>query len=235
MKTSATTPRFKEVQESTITIKNVALSGITTLRVDKVTTVTNIVQEINPKTNNLIRNISKNVVSQAVEPLSFELVEVTPKQIVSHRKNGTPSFVLKMENHFYYTEIPANFSFIGSEMLGKHKCVLLDHECRRFIPVSYAKGGCTKVMDVHPHIERYDYITIGYETFNTKQDTFVVIECSNYEGCLPKKKKLSQKAINNTKISLAQFIWNDVEDMKDVVDRIHKNQECNDDSGISDI
>ena len=40
---------------------------------------------------------------------------------------------------------------------------------------------CEKVWNLARYIEKYPWITKGYETFNTSVDTFFVAECLHYE------------------------------------------------------
>ena len=118
---------------------------------------------------------------EKIEKVSFNLSEISPKEIEKHRKGGKPTFFLKMNDKYYFTEIPESLTFENSKLLGVHRCAFAGHECQRLSAAKDEKGGCKKVRDRVKRIERYPWIKVGYETFNTKYDCFIVIECSHYE------------------------------------------------------
>lgn len=112
--------------------------------------------------------------------MCFPLIEVTPEMLADYRKKGISSFVLKVEGKLFYSAIPNNISFVSSTILGSHKCAIAGHECHRLSTASDEEGGCEKVRNCSNYIERYPWITTGYETFNTKHDSFVVVNCLHY-------------------------------------------------------
>ena len=63
--------------------------------------------------------------------------------------------------------------------------------CQRLTAASDKNGGCGKVRAYSRCIERFDWITLGYETFNTaNNDVFFVGECMNYIKANTSKKVL---------------------------------------------
>ena len=163
----------------------------------------------------------KNQLNEMVEKLEFALIEVSPEELVEYRKNKVPSFVFKYDGKLYYTEIPYKVGMVGSTIFGEHKCATAGKECRRLSAATDEEGGCAKVRNRSNFIERYPWITTGYETFNTKHDTFIVISCSHYEMCPPREKR-SPAELNKIKLSLAQYVWDDVETIEQVKARKSK-------------
>lgn len=184
---NATTPRtekkFKTTKEVTEVVKNIVLEGTKTLRAVRLTITFEVVREIRPKDNQPFKVISKKKIDEKVEPLNFPLIEVSSEALADYRKKGIPSFVLKTDGKLYYSAIPDNISFVSSTILGAHQCAIAGKECRRLSAASDEDGGCEKVRNYSKYIERYSWITTGYETFNTKQDSFVVAKCLNYKKC----------------------------------------------------
>ena len=214
--TVAATPNYRV---TTNVVKNIVLEGVKTLRVEKITTTFKVEYELHPKTNQPFKVVSKDQVDKVVEPMfSFELVEVTPEKLAVYRRSNISSFVLKVDGKLYYTRIPDNISFVSSNILGAHQCGV----CNRLSAASDKKGGCAKVRARSQGIERYPWITTGYETFNTKHDSFVVATCLHYEQ-YPPRKKIPISASNSAKLSLAQLVWDDVTSREEVAKRVEAN------------
>ena len=224
--TIATTPIYQTTKEITSVVKNIVLEGVKTLKADKITTTFEVKRELHPKTNQPFKVVAKNQVAEVVEHMSFDLVEVTLEELAVYRKSGISSFVLKVDGKLYYASIPDNISFVSSTILGAHRCAVAGHECNRLSAASDKQGGCAKVRDRSQRIERYPWIKTGYETFNTKHDSFVVVNCLHYKPC-PPRKKLSADDINRTKLGLAQFVWDDVESRAEVKKRVEANHQKN--------
>lgn len=221
----ATTPtEYKVTKETTSVVRNIVLEGVKTLKAEKFTTTFEVKRELHPKTGQPYKVVSKDQIDEVVEPMTFDLIEVTAKELASYRKNGISSFVLKVDGKLYYTSIPDNISFVSSTILGAHRCAVAGHECNRLSAASDELGGCAKVRDRSQCIERYSWISTGYETFNTKHDSFVVVCCSHYEKC-PPRKKLSAAELNNKRLGLAQFVWDDVKTREKVKKRVEANHD----------
>ena len=164
--------------------RDIVLDGVTELRMEMVRTTYKVVRKI--KTNNqAISLISKTKLSEVSKKLNLPLREVTAEELLEYRRNKVPSFVLKMGNRLYYTEIPSNANFMTAGLFCRHKCADARNECRRLSAAEDEKGGCAKVRNFSKFIERYPWIVEGFETFGTELDAFVVGKCSHYEKCPP--------------------------------------------------
>lgn len=207
-----TTPRMTKttVEKNTI-VQNIRLDGLSYLRMERVTTTYKVTRELHQKTKAPMAILLKEEVKRDVEPLKFELKRVSVEELTSFRKMNIPSFVVKVDNEFYHTKIPKTISFVSAKILGEHKCGY----CNRLSAASDKEGGCAKVRNRSRGIEKYPWIKTGYETFGTRQDSFVVINCERYQN-FPQRKKVELTKLNNLKIGIAQYIWPDVETMAEV-------------------
>lgn len=223
MDTNATTPnRIRTTREVNETVKNVHLEG-EVLKIKKIITTYEVVKEISSGISNSIKILSRNKIEEKKETLQFPLVKVTKEMLTEYRKRGISSFVLKIEDDLFYTEIPENINFMSHNIVGPHKCAMSGQECNRLSAASDENGGCEKVRNRATCIERYPWIKKGFETFNTKHNVFCVGECEHYEKCPPRKRPTAAE-INATRIGLAQFVWPDVETLGDVKKRVEKNK-----------
>ena len=220
MDSTTATPKFIIAKEVISVVKNIVLDGVSALKAEKFTTTFEIKRELYQKDNQQqSKLIYRHKLGEIVEPMSFNLVEVTSKELSVYRKSGISSFVLKVDGKLYYTSIPDNISFVSSPILGAHRCAVVGHECKRLSAASDEHGGCEKVRNRSTHIENYPWITTGYETFNTNHDSFVVVNCLHYVPIPPRKKLPVDKAIN-AKLGLAQFYWDDITSREKVEERI---------------
>lgn len=179
--------KFQTTTEVAKVNKNIVLEGVDTLWVTRFLTTFEAISELNPKTNQILRIVSRKRIDENEESLRFPLIEVTLDALADYRQKGVPSFVLKIDGRLYYTAIPENLSLVSSTLLGAHRCAVAGRECKRLSSAIDEEGGCQKVRNHARYIERYPWITTGYETFNTERDAFVVINCSHYEKCPPRK------------------------------------------------
>lgn len=140
----------------------------------------------------VVEQISKTEKKDIISIRRFDLHPITRQQLLDFRKKRIPSFVLKKNGKFFYTEIDPDISFLSSDLLGHHMCSLAPDCCTHLSAASDEEGGCAKVRNMARYIERYPWITCGYETFNTKCDTFMVAECNHYERFDRKTKTLSK-------------------------------------------
>ena len=202
-RSNATTP-VKVNKETNILFKNIVLEGVETLKALKITINSEVKRKFNPKTDQF-NIVYKKLINEIVEPMEFNLVEVTPEQLKVYRKSGIPSFVLKVNGKFYYAEITTDINFVSANILGAHRCAIVGYECSRLCAASDEKGGCAKVRNYSRYIEKYPWIEKGYETFNTKQDAMVVVKCLRYKKCEPRKKR-STEEVNNAKLAIAD-LW----------------------------
>ena len=70
-------------------------------------------------------------------------------------------------------------------------------------------GGCETIRNGSRYIERYEWISDGYETFNTRYDAFVVGKCLRHEYCQPKPYRTVAE-VQALKLSLAQLYCDNV-------------------------
>ena len=110
----------------------------------------------------------------------MELKKITSDQLLQLRKSGIAGFVLKRDNHLYYSsysEVPKALN------LGEHLCSSGGSQvCARLSAALDEEGGCEKVRQKATNIENFAFITNGYETFNNPTDNvFIVLECMNCE------------------------------------------------------
>lgn len=142
----------------------------------------------------------------------YNLKEVSQDELLEKRASGKPGFVLKVKNRLFYTPLPKNLTFTSSANDQIHLCSQFGSECCHLSCKSDDDGGCRKVREraieffknpkhyervlkYSKRIEKYAFITKGYETFNTSYNLFIVIECNNYD-CVPTviKKKNKKEA-----------------------------------------
>lgn len=125
--------------------------------------------------------VSRKKVSSYIEENTYQLSEVSSRQLKSYRSAGKPGLVLKEENHLYYAPIP-NLNLVSSTLLGRHKCSIYNCECAHLTAASDELGGCEKVRRHSTGIEKLHFIQLGYETFNCTFNCFVVIKCNHYKS-----------------------------------------------------
>lgn len=208
----------KAFTETLQTTQNIVLDGTKELRVQLLTTTFEVVKLVRSSTGHPLKLVSKKEISRKREDLSFPLSEVTAKEVAIYRKNGISSFILKLGEKLFHAAIPENLTFTSLE-LGPHLCSLAHHECHRLSGASDEDGGCEKVRNFANYIERYGWIVRGYETFNTRHDVFVVLNCAHYVET-PPRPSISSERKNAAKLAIAQFVWPDVDNISDIKRRI---------------
>lgn len=130
---------------------------------------------------------------------NFPLKEISEDEIIEHRLSDVPGFILKKGDKLYYSEIPNNSRLSNNEITEIHLCSSLSKTCKHLSAALECDGGCQKVRDIsidsYPkerldyfsklisakRIEKYPFVTYGYETFNTVHNCLVVMECKNNE------------------------------------------------------
>lgn len=175
MTTSQKEKKFVTTQKSK-KIRRIALEGTRLLKEYEITAIVEIVKEIDSLTNLPCKIVSKKIIHQDVELVDyFPLSEVTPEQIAKYRRKFIPSFVLKLDGKFFHTQIPEILNFRYSSILGSNQCA----KCKSYFSIRDKNISCERAKNEYNYIEKYPWITTGYETFYTYHDTFVVINCSN--------------------------------------------------------
>lgn len=193
------------------------LIGTEQLIADKITSTYEVQYQKKSKSNELVF-ISREKISEAkTNSYDLQLTKISAEELKEKRIEKIPSFVLKQNGILYYTEIHHNWNLMASGILGHHMC----SDCHRLSAASDEEGGCEKVRRRSTGIERYSWIQKGFETFGTKCNALVVTECSNFEP-YPVQKKRSINDINKAKLSLAQFFYDDVQSLEEVVEKTTK-------------
>ena len=126
----------------------------------------------------------KRETKEKISSREFFLKEISIQELKSLRKTKIPSFVLK-ENiggveHYWHAKVPYNLNFTSSNLIGTHQCSPSNTCCARLSAASDEAGGCSKVRHMARFIELYPWIPFGYETFNTKNNTFMVAKCEHF-------------------------------------------------------
>lgn len=163
----------------------------------------------------------KLIKSEFVIENSYKLRKIDAKTLTKLHASEIPGFVFKDHEDYYYAEITKDTKLLSKVNLGKHMCA---QDCCRLSAASDEKGGCEKVRNRSNNIEMYDWITLGYETFNTSQDCFVVLSCDHYCKSSQSDKKRDLAKINSAKLGLAQYVWDDVTSLDQVRKRRERNR-----------
>ena len=178
------------------------------------------------------KEISSNLLSSQEEILNeFPLMEVRKEEIPALRENHIPGIIIKENDKYYYAKIRRKMRFISDGyFVGKHMCAssASDSCCARLSAASDEEGGCRKVRDIHKRIEKYPWISRGYQTFNTVQDAFAVLECSHYKKC-EVRPKIPYKDLVEIKISLADEALGGIDTVEDYRRRVSKHMHINPD------
>lgn len=119
------------------------------------------------------------------------LIEVSEDEMLNHRASHIPGLVLVANGRIFYAPISENVTL----QLGKHQCCLDGKICKHLSALPDENGGCPKVRDLFinsingrytnlkesKRIEKYDFIALGYETFNLGDyENFTVFSCAHY-------------------------------------------------------
>lgn len=167
---------------TTNSVKYISWEGFDFLRIRKVSSTLKTVSEYDSQTNKLLRTIEKSKSDETSDTQILSLTEITLDELQKYRNAKVPSFVLKVGDKFYYARIPNEMSLVGAKFDGEHKCANPFNSCKRLSSASDAKGGCAKIRNGSSHIELYPWISLGYETFGTKHNAFVVARCAHFAG-----------------------------------------------------
>ena len=173
-------------------------------------------EEIRQKDATLVgteKLVSRKLISSKKEIVStYPMRSIKHEEISDLRKSKKAGLLVKAAGEYFYAEIMPDLKFASEVIMGEHKC----SDCKRMSPHTDEKGGCAKVRNYRcNHIEKYDFITEGYETFNTDQNCLVVVECNNVEEN-DSFKVASKSQKEEAKLCLAQFLWPDARSLEDV-------------------
>lgn len=128
--------------------------------------------------------VSKRQAAIIVEKTIHNLEKISVEELSEIRNKNLPIFVLKEKGKIYYSIIPDNANIFSFSLFEKtdHKCNF-SSDCRLLLSSSNDKNeSCAKVQSYSTYIENCPWITDGYQTTNTQQDTFVVINCEFYKS-----------------------------------------------------
>ncbi len=154
--------------------------------------------------------------TKKTEVTDYPLVEITPSECFQKRISLIPGFLLKIDGHLFFTELLKGGVSSSNFGLGEHLCF----DCKHCSAASDENGGCAKIRDLFPKdnlrekgrwstsncmIEKYSFITSGYERFNRLDEALVVCKCLHFEKSDPHK-KYSREEIDQMKLNLAQYL-----------------------------
>ena len=188
------TRKFETVVEKLSTFNSITLqtNGLTPICIEAEKRIGDyeVTYPIDQKTNKRYKAVSRKLIDEEklkIEKVTYPLVEVSSDEIDEYRKKRISFLVLKVQGKYYFTEIPKNMNFLSANILGMHMCAKIGHECKRLSAASDENGGCQKIRDINEHINKYPWITDGFETYNTVVTVFKVAKCEHYEKCAPRK------------------------------------------------
>jgi len=188
----------------TETNRKLRLEGVEALQLVEETIDSEITVQKAPAKNGKTstKEIYRNIVDKKTEVLkSLELSQVSAEELRRFRIRGIPSFVLKLDEKLYHCIIPKSLKFVGANLVGTHKC----KDCRRLSGAPDEYGGCAKIRENSTCIEKYPWITKGFETFGVTPDSFVVGECLHFKSYSEKKSKFEEK--KEEKVTLFDSIY----------------------------
>jgi len=114
--------------------------------------------------------------------LSFDLKPITPKELWKLRKQQIPGFILKVNDDLFFTETTYFLCLAEGSIFIRHLCANYKGSCCKRLSAKPDKyGGCEKVRNKSCYIEKYPWITLGYETFNVHTPQFIVCRCEHFE------------------------------------------------------
>ena len=174
--------------------------------------------------------------------IKYPLRRVTRRELFELRATGEPGFVFKVSNEeYYYARIHKKMRFYSQMTLGTHLCACYGSGCRRLSAALDIEGGCAKVREASTElymregkdfltalswssrIEKYDFIQKGYESFNTDQNSLVVIKCRHFEEDEKKEPSYNVSNVDDVKLSLAQYLWPETENWSGVKEHMKAN------------
>lgn len=131
-----------------------------------------------------------------VEKKDFPFQIASEEELMKMRIDGKKLFILYKKGFRFYAEIP-EISFGAFSSIGKTVCTFGNECCQHLLPIPTNLGGCDKVYDLPlgrylaldytfkelfefgKRIDKYPFITEGFETCNIPIPVFVVLKCKN--------------------------------------------------------
>ena len=130
---------------------------------------------------------------------TFRLEKISADDLLTFRIDfdDKPTFVLKRQDELFYGKVPRNMNCSSILKPNEHLC----SNCKRCHALSFENGGCQKILDEFysdrifrkefrtkvitrgKRIEKYDFITLGFQTINQDDDkeSFGVMKCDFFE------------------------------------------------------
>ena len=206
---------MKEIKKSIIRKERFELELIVGVKLTKYRVVEEheVIRETDKSLGLIDKFVSSTVISTTKHVVSeYPMKSIELDEVQELRNNKKAGLLVKIDDQYYYAKITPGMKFTSDVLLGPHMC----SDCKRMSANTDERGGCAKVRNYRcNHIEKYGFITEGYESFNTHQNCLVVVKCANYEKNQTFKQP-SESAKNSVKLSLAQYVWPDVKSMDEV-------------------
>lgn len=141
-------------------------------------------QPLSKKTpKKIFRLIGREKLVSADESLSFDLKPITLEELKEVRRKRIPGFILKVDEDLFFAETDYFLCFAERSIFVKHLCANSKGVCcNRLSAKSDKHGGCEKVRNKSCFIEKYPWITLGYETINVHTPQFLVCRCEHFEN-----------------------------------------------------
>lgn len=154
----------------------------------------------------------------------------TEEEILQRRLSGRPGLVMKLGDEIYLAT-REGIGKVDKYDLGDYKCC----NCEKMLR-------CPKVMETPKEyyreqdfednpglifgikrIEKYSFIQKGLELFNAgRYEYFIVSECEEFKRESPRRAITLEQAsaANDARVSLAQTIWPDIDDLTQLKQRM---------------
>ncbi len=154
----------------------------------------------------------------------FSLTKVSVTQLKDFRRTyNKPFLVLKEGNLLWIAKIRKGLPFLSSDPFNKHMCASSSGIiCKRLSAKPDEAGGCARIRELgYACIEDYDFVKLGFQTVGLSQNTFTIVECTHFGKAAPRRTR-SIEEINKSRLGLGQFMWDDIEDLNQLSQRIKK-------------
>lgn len=102
---------------------------------------------------------------------------VSETEIERLSKKQVPSLVIKKDGKLFWTAIDPKSTITWTTT---HCCSDGQHDCAKCISKPSSEGGCDKTFNFSCEIEKHDFVILGYETFGTPKDSYIVVVCRDY-------------------------------------------------------
>ena len=172
--------------------------------------------EIGAKTGKPVSIVSKEVLSSESKNKRYELKKVSKDELKVLRKTSMPALIIKKCGICYWAELDKScekLDFMNHFKLGMmHYCASAGKECARLSAASDECGGCAKVRDRGnlKRIEKYSWITDGYQTLNMRNPVFFVSNCEHYMLAV-RTSMLSREKISEMKLGIAGYMYPEID------------------------